>query len=113
MSDDRAVLIDIAGACQLVTAFLKDRSKNEFLSNMMMQSAVLHQLLVLGEAVRRLTHEFRLAHPETDWRGFAGLRDVLIHQYDNVDLELVWKIASEEVPDLKRDVDTLASGQAS
>ena len=81
MSIDRdpAVLVDIANACQLVLDFIKDRSRFEFDSDMLLQSAVLHQLLVLGEAVRRLTAEFRTAHPEVDWSGYVGLRNVLIH----------------------------------
>jgi uncharacterized protein with HEPN domain len=113
MSDDRAVLIDIANACRFVLDFVKDRSKEEFISDMLLQSAVLHQLLVLGEAVRRLTAEFRAAHPEIDWRGYAGLRNVLIHQYDNVDLDEVWKNAVEELPELNRQIDILRSDEAS
>jgi uncharacterized protein with HEPN domain len=102
MSDDRAVLIDVANAVRSVLGFVADRSKSEFDSDMLLQSAVLHQLLVLGEAVRRLTAEFRAAHPEIDWRGYAGLRNVLIHQYDNVDLDEVWRIVVDELPTLKR-----------
>ncbi len=78
----------------------------------MFQSAVLHQLLVLGEAVRRLSDQFRTGHSEIDWRGFAGLRDVLIHQYDKVDLDEVWKVGAEEVPELRRQIDNLLPGEA-
>ena len=113
MSDDRAVLIDVANAVRSVVGFVADRSKFEFDSDMLLQSAVLHQLLVLGEAVRRLTAEFRAAHPEIDWRGYAGLRNVLIHQYDNVDLDEVWKIVVDELPKLDRWIAPLLSDDLS
>jgi len=84
MSADRdpAVLIDISNACQLLLDFTKDRSRADLDSDLLLQSAVLHQLLLLGEAVRRLTSNFRADHSEIDWQGYIGLRNVLIHQYD-------------------------------
>jgi uncharacterized protein with HEPN domain len=53
------------------------------------QSAVLHQLLVIGEAVKRLSQDFRRDHPEIPFALIAGMRDKLIHEYDDVDLEEV------------------------
>ena len=113
MSDDRATLIDIANACRRVSVFMEGNDRPGFLSDLKTQSAVLHQLLVLGEAVRRLTPEFRMAHPDIDWQGYAGLRNVLIHQYHNVDLHQVWKIAQEDVPELSRQVDALLTNHMS
>ena len=106
MSIDRdpAVLIDIANASRLVQDFTKGHDKIEFGTDLLLQSAVLHQLLVLGEAVRRLTAEFRAAHPEVDWRGYVGLRNLLIHKYDEIDLDEIWKIASDDVPALSRQI---------
>jgi len=68
---------------------------------------VLHQLLVVGEAVKRLSPEFRAAHPEVPWRLIAGTRDKLIQFYEGVDLEEVWKMASAELPQLIRQVEPL------
>jgi uncharacterized protein with HEPN domain len=99
---DPAVLVDIANACQLVLNFIENRTKHDLHSDMLLQSAVLHQLLILGEAVRRLSDEYRAAHAEIEWSGYVGLRNVLIHQYDNVDVEEVWNIAVKEVSELHR-----------
>jgi uncharacterized protein with HEPN domain len=101
---DPAILIDIANACQLLSDFVKGRSRDDLDSDMLLQSAVLHQLLILGEAVRRLSGDFRAVHPEIDWRGYVGQRNVLIHQYDLVDLDEIWKVVSLEVPDLYRQI---------
>ncbi len=67
----------------------------------MAQDAVLRNLEVIGEAAKRMDDRFRAAHPEVPWRALAGLRDVLIHQYEGVDLEKVWAIVEEDLPALK------------
>ncbi|MHB8743849.1 MAG: HepT-like ribonuclease domain-containing protein [Sulfuricaulis sp.] len=56
--------------------------------------------MLAGEAVKRLTENFRNTHPEIPWKHVAGMRDVLIHQYDDVDLEEVWRTIQIEVPKL-------------
>lgn len=66
----------------------------------MRQSAVARQLEIIGEATKRLSEEFRGAHPEVPWRHMAGMRDVLIHAYDHVDMDEVWVAATESLPKL-------------
>ncbi len=63
-------------------------------------SAVLYQLTVVGEAVKRLSKDFRAQHSEIPWGLMAGMRDNLIHGYDLVDWDEVWKTATTDVPDL-------------
>ena len=58
-------------------------------------------MAVLGEAVERLSPEFRERHPDIPWVLIAGMRDNLIHEYDSVDLEEVWSTAGRDVPRLQ------------
>jgi uncharacterized protein with HEPN domain len=74
--------------------------KAAFLADPKTQSAVLHQLLLLGEAVRRLSEAFRAAHPDIPWSLIVGMRNRLIHQYDAVDLDEVWRTVERDIPDL-------------
>jgi uncharacterized protein with HEPN domain len=100
MRPDDATLLDILNAAQQATAFLGGMDVTAFAQDSKTQSAVLHQMLLLGEAVKRLSPEFRSAHPELDLGGFAGMRDILIHQYDSVDLNEVYRAVREDIPAL-------------
>ena len=100
MSRDDAALLDIVRAARLAAEFMGTADKNSFLEDLKTQSAVLHQLLVLGEAVKRLSDEFRTRHPEIPWQLIAGMRDKLIHEYDEVDVDEVWKTVASDVPRL-------------
>ena len=75
-----------------------------FVANTMMQSAVVHELEVIGEATKALTREFREAHPQIPWKGMAGLRDILVHDYDSIDVDEVWHVVETDIPRLKREL---------
>ena len=99
MPRDDAHLLDILKAARLAIEFKGPAEKAEFLEDAKTQSAVLHQLLIIGEAVKRMSPEFRAAHPEVPWRLIAGTRDKLIDFYE-VDLEEVWRMVTSDLPDL-------------
>jgi uncharacterized protein with HEPN domain len=105
---DDANVLDILKAASLAIEFKGSADKAAFLADAKTQSAVLHQLLVIGEAVKRLSPEFRAAHPELPWRLIAGTRDKLIHFYEGVDLEEVWKMVTSDLPELIRWIEPLA-----
>ena len=71
------------------------------------QDAVIRQLEIIGEATKRLSPSLRARHQEVAWRRIAGLRDVLIHDYMGVDLDAVWELTQQQVPDLKRHVEAI------
>ena len=98
--DDNAVLLDIAHAAALVAKFMTDRDKTAFLDDELTQSAVLHQILVRGEAAKRLSPEFRSRYPDVPWSDMAGMRDELIHAYEAVDYDEVWSTATRDISEL-------------
>jgi uncharacterized protein with HEPN domain len=107
MPRDEAILLDIAHAARLVLEFKEGMDHATFLQDLKTQSAVLHQLMVIGEAVKRLSLDFRAKHPEIPWPLIAGMRDNLIHGYDIVDLDEVWRTAKTDVPELLRLIEPL------
>lgn len=100
MPRDDATLLDIAHAAQFIQRFIAGMDQAAFLADPKTQSAVLHQLSIIGEAVKRLSSSFRTQHPILPWKQMSGMRDHLIHGYDTVDLQEVWKTATRDIPEL-------------
>jgi len=100
MPRDDAILLDLLRASRRAAEGRSGLSIAAFREDWKAQSIVLHQLLVLGEAVKRLSPGFREAHPDISWRKMAGLRDILIHCYDTIDAETVWEIVDRDLPPL-------------
>ncbi len=75
-----------------------DRSRADLDADRAFSLQLVRLMEVVGEASRRVPEEFRSEYPETDWRGFAGLRDILIHQFDAIDYDILWGIVRDELP---------------
>jgi uncharacterized protein with HEPN domain len=100
MSRDPAYLFDILDSARLALAYVADKSREEFLQDVQLQDAVIRRLEIIGEAARRLTAATRASLPELPWRSMIGMRNVMIHQYDAVDLGRVWDTVTAALPDL-------------
>lgn len=107
MQRDHAILVDIILACKDIAEFIGGIKEDEFPTNTLVQSAVLRQLEIIGEASKRLSSEFRDEHSEIHWKKMAGLRDRLIHAYDDIDCSRIWKIASVDVPEAMAKIEPL------
>jgi len=97
---DPAVLLDIATAARRVMAFIDGMDEAAFRADLKTQSAVQHQILIMGEAAKRLSPDTRESMEIVQWSAIARMRDRLIHGYDTVDLSVVWRTAFEAVPQL-------------
>ena len=105
MSRDSVVIADIKNAIRLALEFAQGMVRQEFEDDLKTQSAVIHQLLIMGEAVKRLSLEYREEHPDLPWKLMAGLRDVLIHGYDIVDTDEVWQTLHVDLPEILSNMD--------
>lgn len=103
---DKVVIKDIVNAANLVVEFVAGLKKEAFIDDWKTRSAVLYQLTVIGEAVKRLSKEFRERYPQIPWALIAGMRDNLIHGYDLIDWDEVWKTSTEDVPELINKIET-------
>lgn len=95
---DDSYVVDIYEAAKLVQRFTEGVVKKEFDHDLLRQSAVIRQLEIIGEATKRLSEGFRLKHPGVPWRKMAGMRDILIHVYDHVNIDAVWNVAIVSIP---------------
>jgi uncharacterized protein with HEPN domain len=102
--DSRVYLEDILEATRKIDSYTADLSKSEFFEDEKTFDAVVRNLEVIGEAVKKLPEDLRAQHPALEWKKMAGLRDMLIHEYFGVDSEIVWDIVTNKVPTLEQEV---------
>jgi uncharacterized protein with HEPN domain len=108
VKNDRPYLADILQALQRVEE-IGQRGHDAFLADWLLQDAAIRNFEIVGEAVKRVSAELKAAHPEIPWADLAGFRDVLIHQYFRVDLEIVWALIEQRVAALRGDLARLVA----
>ncbi len=101
MKDHLIYLRHILDAIHQIEEYTGDIKQTDFLSNRMAQDAIIRELEIIGEAVKRLPIKLREKYSEIPWKMMAGMRDKLIHDYFGVDLEAVWDTATIEIPEIK------------
>ena len=107
MYNYKVYLKDILECIDRIEEYTKSMDYNEFVSFRMAHDAVIRNLEVIGEAVKNLPVDIKNKKPNIEWRKIAGFRDVLIHDYANIDLEIVWDVVRNSLPGLKQTVNEL------
>lgn len=87
-------------------------TKEKFSKMTMVQDAVIRRIQIIGEAVKKLPTEFKRKYPKIAWAEIAGMRDVLIHDYFGVNINVVWKTIQEDIPKLRKQITKLVKQQA-
>lgn len=99
---NKKALSDIIYCIDLINQYTAGISKYDFLTSQEKQDLVVHRLEILGEATKRLTRDFINKYPDINWSEMAKMRDVLINQYDGIDLEIVWETIKEDLINVER-----------
>ena len=92
---------DILDAMGKAEILLEDVTFDQFEADFRINFAVVRALEIVGEATKRLPMDLRQKYPKIPWKGMAGMRDRIIHGYDNVDLEVVWDVVKQDIPRIK------------
>jgi uncharacterized protein with HEPN domain len=87
-------------AAREIEEFIKGVSYDEFVLQKPLRYAIERQIIVIGEAAKRMSDTFKKVHPEIPWSSIVGQRNVLAHEYGEVLLERVWLVATERIPEL-------------
>jgi uncharacterized protein with HEPN domain len=98
MRRDPQYLLDIVEAAKKACSYLAGKTREEFLKDTLCQDAVIRRLEIIGEAARRLSPDSRATLPGLTWNAMIGMRNVLIHEYDDVDLYIVWDTVQKDLP---------------
>lgn len=99
-SRDRQTLEDMLAAGRKVRQYAQGCTRESLPDVSMRLDALLYEIVVLGEAARRLSPEIRADHPEIPWREIIGMRSVITHGYDQIDDDELWQVVEHDLPDL-------------
>ncbi|ANV88873.1 DUF86 domain-containing protein [Picosynechococcus sp. PCC 7117] len=108
MKDSNLYLIHGRECLEKIDSYLPD-SKKDFLENQMAQDAILRNLEIMGESIKKLPQEWKDTQPRIEWVKIGNFRNVLAHEYLGVDLDTVWLILENYLPDLRRAINQMCN----
>jgi uncharacterized protein with HEPN domain len=100
MQRDRQFLLDMLQSADLIMTYTASCSKAEFVANVQLQDSVIRRLLIIAEAAKRVSPTTRQTLPNISWSEINGMRNRLVHEYDDVNLNIVWNVVQSEIPSL-------------
>jgi len=106
--DSRVYCEDILDSGKAIIEFVYGLSFKEFCDDRKTYSAVIREFEVIGEAVGKRPGNLKRFHPEVEWQDIKDFRNLLIHEYFGVDLEIVWKIIADDLPPLMSAIEEIA-----
>lgn len=106
---DKGRLEDIIEYSDRVTQFVQGKSSEDFGSDGLLYYAVMKNVEVVGEAAFMLTKAFKVAHPKTPWKMIESMRHILVHDYTNIIPRILWGTATNDIPELRKQVETYLS----
>jgi uncharacterized protein with HEPN domain len=108
--DDRLTLGQMLDTVRRIRGMIRGQVRAAFDGDEVRQLALLHLIQVLGEAASRVSAEFRDAHPELPWAQMAGMRNRIVHGYDHVDPDIVWRVATEDLEPVLAALERITAG---
>ncbi|MBW4468521.1 MAG: DUF86 domain-containing protein [Pegethrix bostrychoides GSE-TBD4-15B] len=100
MQRDLQFLLDMLQSAELIATYTAQRSQAEFVENVQLQDSVIRRLLVIAEAARRVSEATRQRLPNISWQEINGMRNRLVHEYNAVNLDIVWDVVQSKIPPL-------------
>jgi len=103
MKKDATTFIEHILECiELIERYTENKTEADFFDSIQLQDAVIRRIEIIGEAVKNIPDEIKGKYSEAPWKEIAGMRDILIHEYFGIDLELTWEVVTRDIPDLKK-----------
>lgn len=100
-------LKDIIESAEFIQSYILGITEGEFYQSSEKQDAILHRIQIIGEAAKHIPDSFREKHANVPWRVIAGMRDIIVHEYFGITHSMIWKLAVEDIPLLKKQIEEI------
>lgn len=104
MQREELYLQDIVESIKAIESFLQTIKKDDFLTNELLQSALIHKLMIIGEASARFSDELKSRYSQMPWKQIVGLRNLIAHAYFSIDYEAIWSTVTKRLEPLREEV---------
>ena len=98
MDRDVQYLLDILASARMIRSYVEGATRQEFLTDTKLQDSVIRRIEIIGEAAGRISSAFREENPEIPWNEIRGMRNRMIHVYDDIDMDIVWETVQQDIP---------------
>ena len=107
MSGDTAHVLDILSSARLALSYVEGVAREDFMRDTKLQDSIIRRLEIVGEAAGRLSTRFREENPAIPWAEIRGMRNRMIHRYDDIDMDIVWETVTRDIPRLIPQLESL------
>lgn len=98
---------DILECIQKIQNYIKNITETEFQNDSEKQGAIIRRIEIMGEATKKISSQTRKKYPNIPWKEMAGMRDVVIHEYFGISINLIWKVATKEIQEIKPEIEKI------
>lgn len=102
--DNKVYLLDIRRSCYKILKYTKNKTENEFIKDHLLSDAVEKNLLVIGEAATKISADFKKENVQIDWKSIVGIRNKIIHEYFDINIDTIWLTVKKDIPILRRQI---------
>ncbi len=100
-------IVHIKECIENILQSTKNVSRDSFEEDIILQAAITRWIEIIGEAAKYVPDEIIAVHPEIPWKAMAGMRDIVVHDYDDVNIDEIWNVVRQDIPKLKDKLDTI------
>ena len=105
MKKDPKIFIEHILECiGYIKEYTKEKKKEDFLESIWLQDAVIRRIEIIGDAIKNIPEEVKKKYKDIPWKNIVGMRDILIHEYFGIDLDLTWRVVENDIPNLEKEI---------